>query len=63
MLGDVVHQPRAPVFSLSMAKTAPASLARILAYDNEDEYVPIVTVSGVVSFEEKGNPLNIATKF
>ena len=61
----LIHQPFAPVFSLSMAKAAQASLVKLLAADNEGVvHVALVTVSGQVSPEEKvNNPPNIATKF
>ena len=61
----LIHQPFAPVFSLSMAKTAQASLLKLLAADNEGVvHVALVTVGGQVTSDEKvNNPLNIATKF
>ena len=61
----VIHQPLAPVFSLSMAKTAQASLVKMLAAQNEGVvHVALVTVGGQVTPEEKvNNPPNIATKF
>ena len=63
--GAIIHQPLAPVFSLSMAKTAQASLTKVLAAENENIiHVALVTVGGAVSPEEKvRNPANIATKF
>lgn len=61
----LIHQPFAPVFSLSMAKAAQASLVKLLAADNEGVvHVALVTVGGQVTPEEKvNNPPNIATKF
>ena len=61
----LIDQPVAPVFSLSMAKSAQASLVKLLAADNKDVvHVALVTVGGQVSFVEKvRNPANIATKF
>ncbi len=61
----LIHQPFAPVFSLSMAKAAQASLMKLLAADNEGVvHVALVTVGGQVTPEEKvNNPPNIATKF
>lgn len=61
----IIHQPFAPVFSLSMAKAAQASLAMLLAAENKDVvHVALVTVGGPVSPEEEvNNPSNIATKF
>ncbi|KAF6230391.1 hypothetical protein HO133_004733 [Letharia lupina] len=61
----LIHQPFAPVFSLSMAKAAQASLVKLLAADNEGVvHVALVTVGGQVTPEEKvNNPSNIATKF
>ena len=61
----LIHQPFAPVFSLSMSKAAQASLAKLLAADNKDVvHVALVTVGGQVTFEEKdNNPPNIASKF
>ena len=63
--GAIIHQPFAPVFSLSMAKTAQACLVKVLAEQNRDVvHVALVTVGGAVSHEEKeNNPTNIATKF
>ena len=63
--GAIVHKPLAFVFSLSMAKTAQASLVKVLAEENEGKvHVAMVTVGGVVSPEEpERNPENIATKF
>ena len=63
--GAIIHQPFAPVFSLSMAKTAQASLTKVLAEGNADVvHVALVTVGGNVSAEEEvRNPPNIATKF
>lgn len=61
----LIHQPVAPVFSLSMAKAAQASLVKLLAAENEGVvHVALVTVGGQVSPEEEvNNPPNIATKF
>ena len=61
----LIHQPFGPVFSLSMAKAAQASLVKLLAADNEGVvHVAVVTVGGQVTPEEKvNNPPNIATKF
>ena len=61
----LIHQPFAPVFSLSMAKAAQASLVKLLAADNEGVvHVALVTVGGEVTPEEKvNNPPNIASKF
>jgi len=63
--GAIIHQPFAPVFSLSMAKAAQASLVKLLEQDNKDVvHVALVTVGGQVSPEEEvNNPPNIATKF
>ena len=62
--GAIIHQPFAPVFSLSMAKAAQASLAKTLAAEYQDVHVALVTVGGPVSPEEEINsPANIATKF
>ena len=63
--GAVIHQPFAPVFSLSMAKAAQASLVKLLAGENEGVvHVALVTVGGVVSMEEEvNNPGNVAGKF
>lgn len=63
--GAIIHQPFAPVFSLSMAKAAQASLTKLLADENKDVvHVALVTIGGQVSPEEKvDNPANIATKF
>ncbi|KAI9878497.1 MAG: hypothetical protein M1830_000729 [Pleopsidium flavum] len=63
--GAIIHQPLAPVFSLSMAKAAQASLTKVLADENKDVvHVALVTVGGQVTPEEKvNNPQNIATKF
>ena len=63
--GAIIHQPRAPVFSLSMAKAAQANMTKVLAEENKDVvHVALVTVSGQVSMEEKvDNPPNIASKF
>ena len=63
--GAIIHQPFAPVFSLSMAKAAQANLAKLLADQNKDVvHVALVTVGGVVTPEEKvNNPENIANKF
>ena len=63
--GAIIHQPSAPVFSLSMAKAAQANLTKLLAEENKDiVHVALVTVSGVVSMEEEvNNPPNIASKF
>lgn len=61
----LIHQPFAPVFSLSMAKAAQASLVKLLAAENKDVvHVALVTVGGQVTPEEEvNNPANIATKF
>lgn len=61
----LIHQPFAPVFSLSMAKAAQASLVKLLAANNEGVvHVALVTVGGQVTPEEEvNNPPNIATKF
>ncbi|MCJ1398431.1 hypothetical protein MMC11_001629 [Xylographa trunciseda] len=61
----LIHQPFAPVFSLSMAKAAQASLVKLLDQDNKGVvHVALVTVGGQVSPEEEvNNPANIATKF
>ncbi|MCJ1380433.1 hypothetical protein MMC17_003536 [Xylographa soralifera] len=61
----LIHQPFAPVFSLSMAKSAQASLAKLLEQDNKGVvHVALVTVGGQVTPEEPvNNPANIATKF
>ncbi|KAK3171762.1 hypothetical protein OEA41_003846 [Lepraria neglecta] len=61
----LIHQPFAPVFSISMAKAAQASLAKLLTEENKNVvHVALVTVSGQVSPEEEvNNPANIATKF
>ena len=61
----LIHQPFAPVFSLSMAKAAQASLTKLLAEEYKDMvHVALVTVGGQVTPEEKvNNPANIATKF
>ena len=63
--GAVIHQPFPPVFSLSMAKAAQASLAKLLADETKNVvHVALVTVGGQVTPEEKvNNPANIATKF
>ena len=61
----LIHQPFAPVFSLSMAKAAQASLVKLLAAENEGVvHVALVTIDGQVTPEEQvNNPANIATKF
>ena len=61
----LIHQPFAPVFSLSMAKSAQASLMKLLEQDNRGVvHVALVTVGGQVTPEEPvNNPANIATKF
>ncbi|MCJ1433433.1 hypothetical protein MMC27_002793 [Xylographa pallens] len=61
----LIRQPFAPVFSLSMAKSAQASLAKLLEQDNKGVvHVALVTVGGQVTPEEPvNNPTNIATKF
>lgn len=63
--GAIIHQPFGPVFSLSMAKAAQASLAKLLAEQNRGlVHVAVVTVGGPVSPEEDvNNPQNIASKF
>ena len=62
--GAIVHHPIMPVFSLSMAKTAQASLVKVLAEEFEGVHVALVTVGGVVSMEEETrNPENISSKF
>ncbi|KAG9231472.1 hypothetical protein BJ875DRAFT_517005 [Amylocarpus encephaloides] len=61
----IIHQPFAPVFSLSMAKAAQASLVKLLAEDNKDiVHVALITVGGPVTPEEPvNNPTNVAAKF
>ncbi len=63
--GAIIHQPFAPVFSLSMAKAAQANMTKLLAEENKDiVHVALVTVSGQVSMDEKvANPPNVASKF
>lgn len=63
--GAIIHHPFAPVFSLSMAKAAQASLTTLLAEQNKDVvHVALVTVGGQVSPEDEVNkPENIATRF
>ena len=63
--GAIIHQPFAPVFSLSMAKAAQASLVKLLADENKDVvHVALLTIGGQVTFDEEvNNPQNIATKF
>jgi NAD(P)-dependent dehydrogenase (short-subunit alcohol dehydrogenase family) len=60
----LIHQPVAAVFSLSMAKAAQASLTKMLAEQNKDVHVAIISVDGPVTWEEKiNNPVNTAKKF
>jgi len=61
----LIHQPFAPVFSLSMAKAAQASLVKLLAEENKGVvHIALITISGQVSPEEEvNNPANIAAKF
>jgi len=61
----IIHQPFAPVFSLSMAKAAQANLVKLLAEQTKDAvHVALVTAGGPVSPDEPvNNPANIATKF
>ena len=63
--GAIIHQPFAPVFSLSMAKAAQANMTKLLAEENKDVvHVALVTVAGQVLMEEKvSNPPNVASKF
>jgi NAD(P)-dependent dehydrogenase (short-subunit alcohol dehydrogenase family) len=63
--GAIIHQPFPPLFSLSMAKAAQASLVKLLADENKDVvHVALVTIGGQVTPDEKvNNPSNIATKF
>ena len=63
--GAIIHHPFAPVFSLSMAKAAQASLTKLLAENNKDiVHVAHITIGGQVTPEEPvNNPSNIATKF
>lgn len=63
--GYIIHQPIAPVFSLSMAKAAQATMTKVLAEENKDiVHVALLTVGGEVSVEEKDrNPENIAGLF
>jgi len=63
--GAIIHRPFAPVFSLSMAKAAQASLTKLLAEEQKDVvHVALVTIGGQVTpSEEVNNPENIATKF
>jgi NAD(P)-dependent dehydrogenase (short-subunit alcohol dehydrogenase family) len=61
----IIHQPFAPVFSLSMAKAAQASLVKLLAEQAKDfVHVAMVTAWGPVALDEPvNNPGNIATRF
>jgi short-subunit dehydrogenase len=61
----VIHHPYPILFSLSMAKTAQASLATMLAEKEKDViHVALVTVWGPVSFDEPvNNPVKVAAKF
>ncbi|KAB8301471.1 hypothetical protein EYC80_003331 [Monilinia laxa] len=61
----IIHQPFAPVFSLSMAKAAQANLVKLLIEQAKDEvHVALVTIGGPVSEQEPvNNPANIAAKF
>ncbi|KAG4028936.1 hypothetical protein MFRU_018g00460 [Monilinia fructicola] len=61
----IIHQPLAPVFSLSMAKAAQANLVKLLIEQAKDEvHVALVTIAGPVSAQEPvNNPQHIATKF
>ena len=61
----LIHEPFAPVFSLSMAKAAQASLVKLLAGMNEGVvHVALVSVGGQVGMEEEvRNPANIAGRF
>jgi len=63
--GAIIHQPFAPVFSLSMAKAAQANLTKLLAEECKDVvHVALVTIGGQVApTEEVNNPENIATRF
>ena len=63
--GTIVHQPFAPVFSLSMAKAAQANLCKMLASENDGKvHVAMLTIGGAVSMQEEiNNPANIAVKF
>ena len=54
--GAIIHQRLAPVFSLSMAKVAQASLAKLLAEENKDfVHMALVTVGGQVTPSEEVN--------
>ena len=61
----LIHEPFAPVFSLSMAKAAQASLVKLLAGMNEAVvHVALVSVGDQVGMEEEvRNPANIAGRF
>ena len=61
----LIHQRFAPVFSLSTAKAAQASLVKLLATDNQGAvHVALVTLGGQVSEEEEvNNPSSVATTF
>ena len=63
--GAIIHQPMMPVYSLCMAKSAQASLTKVLAEEYKGlVHVALVTVGGVVTpQEEVNNPTHIATKF
>ena len=63
--GQIVYEPLPPVFSLSMAKAAQASLVKLLAAENKDMvHVALVTIGGPVSEDEKeNNPNAIAETF
>jgi len=62
--GAVIYRPLAKIFSFSMAKSAQATLTRILADENKGVvHVALVPVGGTVSFEEELlNPTNIVPK-
>ncbi|KAF7863155.1 hypothetical protein EAF04_007238 [Stromatinia cepivora] len=61
----LIDQPYAPVFSLSMAKAAQASLVKVLIELTKGEvHVALVKIGGPVSEQESvNNPEHIATKF
>lgn len=65
--GAVIHRPtvRQGLFSLAMAKSAQANLAKYLAEENKDAvHVALVMVSGLVAHDaEVLNPTNIAATF
>ena len=64
-LGAIIHQPFAPVFSLSMSKAAQANMTMLLAEENKDiVHVALVTVDGIASMQEKlKNPSNAVSRF